>query len=74
MNLTEVNKKNYIKQNEQNIIIPWDDPYPNITATLSEEQQKFLINLNLIDAKRGWFSFVAKLNDKLFIKKKSRIK
>lgn len=53
MNLTEVNKRNSIRRNEQNVIIPWDDPYPNISATLSEEQQIFLKNLNILEAKKG---------------------
>ena len=55
MNLTEVNKKNSIKRNERNIIVPWDDPYPNITATLSEEQQIHLKNLNLLEAQGKFF-------------------
>ena len=50
MNLTDVTKKNSIKKNEHNIVVPWDDPYPNITATLSEKQQIHLKNLNLIEA------------------------
>ena len=50
MNLTDVTKKNSIKKNENNIVVPWDDPYPNITATLSEKQQIHLKSLNLIEA------------------------
>lgn len=53
MNLTDVNKKNIIRRSDKNIIIPWDDPYPNITATLSEQQQIFLKTLNLLDAQKG---------------------
>ncbi len=53
MNLTDVSRKNTIRKTERNLVIPWDDPYPNITSTLSEEQQVFLKNLNLIEAKRG---------------------
>lgn len=53
MNLTDVNKRNMIKKNAHNVIIPWDDPYPNISSTLSEEQQLFLKTLNLIEAKKG---------------------
>jgi hypothetical protein len=55
MNLTDVNKKNIIRRSDKNIIIPWDDPYPNITATLSEQQQIFLKTLNLLDAQKGEF-------------------
>jgi hypothetical protein len=50
MSLTDVTKKNSIKKNENNIVVPWDDPYPNITATLSEKQQIHLKSLNLIEA------------------------
>ncbi len=53
MNLTDVNKRNLIKRNSQNVLIPWDDPYPNISSTLTEEQQLFLKTLNIIDAKKG---------------------
>lgn len=53
MNLTEVSKRNLIRKNEQNVIIPWDDPYPNISEILSEEQQIFLKNLNVLEAKKG---------------------
>lgn len=53
MNLTDVSKKNFIRKSSRNLTIPWDDPYPNIGATLSEEQQMFLQNLNKIEAKRG---------------------
>lgn len=53
MNLTDVNRKNTIRKNERNLVIPWDDPYPNINATLTEDQQIFLKNLNLMEAKKG---------------------
>jgi hypothetical protein len=52
MNLTDVNKKNYIEKSDQNLVIPWDDPYPNISATLSENKQIVLKSLNIIDAKK----------------------
>lgn len=54
MNLTDVapGKRNYVKQAERNLIIPWDDPYPNISETLSEEQQLLLKTLNTLEAKR----------------------
>ncbi len=53
MNLTDVTpKRNYIRAAEKNLIIPWDDPYPNISETLSEEQQLVLKTLNTIEAKR----------------------
>ena len=52
MNLTDVNKRNYIKRNDKNEIIPWDDPYPNISATLSEEQQILLKSLKILDDKK----------------------
>lgn len=53
MNLSEVSqKRNYVKQADKNQLIPWDDPYPNISATLSEEQQLVLKTLNTLDAKR----------------------
>lgn len=55
MNLTDVNKKNIIRRSDKNIILPWDDPYPNISATLSEQQQIFLKTLNLLDAQKGNF-------------------
>jgi hypothetical protein len=55
MNLTDVNKKNIIRRSDKNIILPWDDPYPNISATLSEQQQIFLKTLNLLDAQKGYF-------------------
>ena len=55
MNLTEVTKKNFVQRNDnQNYVIPWDDPYPNIQATLSEEKQIVLKSLNILDAKKGF--------------------
>ncbi len=57
MNLTETNRKNFIKRNERNIVIPWDDPYPNITATLTEEQQIYLKSLNIMEAKKGFINY-----------------
>lgn len=50
MNLTDVTaRRNYIKKAEKNIVIPWDDPYPNISDTLSEEQQLLIKTLrNLV--------------------------
>jgi hypothetical protein len=66
MNLTDVTKKNSIKKNEHNIVVPWDDPYPNITATLSEKQQIHLKNLNLIEAQgRKYIFFRYKLKLKV---------
>ena len=59
MSLTDVTKKNSIKKNENNIVVPWDDPYPNITATLREKQQIHLKSFNLIEAQG---------NKKIFIK------
>ncbi len=53
MNMTDVTKKNMIKKCDQNLIIPWDDPYPHISETLSESQQLTLKNLNLLEAKKG---------------------
>ena len=50
MNVTGLNKKNYVKRSNRNVVIPWDDPYPNINATLSEDQQILLKSLNLIEA------------------------
>ena len=55
MSLTEVNKKNYIRRSDRNLVIPWDDPYPNINAVLTEEQQIFLKTLNIIEAKNRNF-------------------
>jgi hypothetical protein len=52
MNLTDVDKKNCIERSGQNLVIPWDDPYPNISATLSESKQIVLKSLNIIDAKK----------------------
>ena len=52
MSLTDVNRRGTIRRNERNLVIPWDDPYPNINATLTEDQQIFLKNLNLIEAKK----------------------
>ena len=51
MNLTDVNQKSYIRKPNQNTVIPWDDPYPNISQTLSEEQQVLLKSLNLLEKK-----------------------
>jgi hypothetical protein len=51
MNLTDVNRRAYIKRSNKNIIIPWDDPYPNIVSTLNEKQQILLKSLNVLDAK-----------------------
>jgi hypothetical protein len=59
MNLTDVGKKNLIKRCDQNLIIPWDDPYPHISETLSENQQLTLKNLNLLEAKKGILFFFA---------------
>lgn len=58
MNLTDVDatRKNYVKKADSDLLIPWDDPYPNISAALSEEKQLILKTLNSIDAKRGFFS------------------
>ncbi len=53
MNLTDTNRRNTIRKNDRNLVIPWDDPYPNINAILSEDQQIFLKNLNLMEAKKG---------------------
>jgi hypothetical protein len=51
MNLTLVDEKdNIIKKNEYTII-PWDDPYPNINTTLSEQQQMQIKQL-AIEAQR----------------------
>ena len=55
MSLTDVNKKNYIRRSDRNLVIPWDDPYPNINAVLTEEQQIFLKTLNIIEAKNRNF-------------------
>lgn len=52
MNLTETNKRNQIKKTDKNIVIPWDDPYPNINSILNEEQQLFLKNLNTIENRK----------------------
>jgi len=60
MNLTDTNRKNAIRRNERNLVIPWDDPYPNINATLSEDQQIFLKNLNLIEAKKGTWAIIGR--------------
>ncbi|RNA34737.1 Sperm-associated antigen 17 [Brachionus plicatilis] len=49
MNITDVNKKSFIKKANQASAIPWDDPYPNISETLSEEQQFMLKSLNLLE-------------------------
>ena len=53
MNLSETTRRNVIKRAAQNVIIPWDDPYPSISSTLSEEQQLFLKTLNFADVKSG---------------------
>lgn len=53
MNLADVGgKRNYVRIADRNLIIPWDDPYPNISETLSEEQQLLLKTLNTLEAKR----------------------
>ena len=53
MNLADVSgKRNYVRIADRNLIIPWDDPYPNISETLSEEQQLLLKTLNTLEAKR----------------------
>jgi hypothetical protein len=52
MNTHEVNKKNYIVKTGSNDVIPWDDPYPNISATLSLEKQIVVKSLNILDAKK----------------------
>ena len=52
MSLTDVDKKNYVVKSNQNEAIPWDDPYPNIAATLSQEKQIVVKSLNFIDAKK----------------------
>ncbi|CAF0878303.1 unnamed protein product [Brachionus calyciflorus] len=51
MNLTETNRKSFVKKSNQNSVIPWDDQYPNISETLSEEQQVMLKSLNLMEKK-----------------------
>lgn len=59
MNLADVSagsKRNQVRltsvNEAANQIIPWDDPYPNISETLSEEQQLLLKTLNTLEAKR----------------------
>ena len=52
MNLTETNKRNLIKKTDKNVVIPWDDPYPNINSILNEEQQLFLKNLNTVENRK----------------------
>ncbi len=54
MSLTDVNKKNFVEKSYPNLIIPWDDPYPNISATLSENKQIVLKSLTIIDAKKDF--------------------
>lgn len=49
MNITDVGKKSFVKKANQTSVIPWDDPYPNISETLSEEQQFLLKSLNLLE-------------------------
>ena len=51
MSISGVGKKNFVKKATQNLVIPWDDPYPNISETLSEEQQLMLKSLNLLEKK-----------------------
>lgn len=62
MNVTSLTRKNHIKKSSRNIIIPWDDPYPNINATLTEEQQIFLKSLNLMEAAKCLLIFSLKLH------------
>lgn len=52
MNLTDTNRRNAIKKTDANLIIPWDDPYPNINLILNEEQQLNIKNLNTVDLKK----------------------
>lgn len=52
MNLTDTNRRNTIRHSDKNIVIPWDDPYPNINSILNEDQQALLKNLNQMDAKK----------------------
>lgn len=53
MNFTDISgKRNYIKKAEKNVVIPWDDPYPNISETLTEEQQLLLKILNNLATKK----------------------
>ena len=52
MNLTDTNKRSTVRKTDKNIVIPWDDPYPNINTILNEEQQLLLKNLNTADAKK----------------------
>lgn len=49
MNLTETDGKDNIILNDEYMVIPWDDPYPNINSTLSAEKQLEIKTLNLMD-------------------------
>lgn len=53
MSLTDItDKRNYVRKAVQNVVIPWDDPYPNISETLSEEQMLLLKTLNQLANKK----------------------
>jgi hypothetical protein len=51
MTLTETDENGNIILHDQYSVIPWDDPYPNINSTLSEENQLKLKTMTIAETR-----------------------
>jgi hypothetical protein len=52
MHLTATDENGKIIVQDEYMVIPWDDPYPNINSTLSEEKQLHLKTMNMAETRR----------------------